>query len=76
MTGAIALIIRYVLLLAGSALVTAGILTAHGASQFCINVQDVADTAATGLVLMLSGGTSVATGIGWRFWAKKHNGLT
>ena len=76
MQGAIALILRYLLLLLGSSLVTAGILTARAETQFCIDVQEVANAAAVGLTMALGGTASVATGIGWRFWAKKRGGLT
>lgn len=72
--GALALVLRYVLLLGGSSLATAGIITATGNSHFCFDAKVVADAAATAITLMLGGGASIATGIGWRLWAKKQPG--
>nr|WP_010392637.1 hypothetical protein [Paracoccus sp. TRP] len=74
--GAIALVLRYILLVGGSALATAGVITATGAEHFCFNVRTVADAVATGVVMLLGGGASVVGGIGWRFWAKKRGGVT
>lgn len=74
--GALALVIRYALLLGGSSLATAGIITATGNSHFCFDAKLVADAAATGISLALGGGTSVATSIGWRWWVKKRGGVT
>lgn len=74
--GALALVLRYILLIGGSALASAGVITATGNNHFCFDVVTVANAGATAVALMLGGGLSVVSGIGWRFWAKKHDGLT
>ena len=75
-TGAMALFFRYVLLIGGTSLATAGVITATGNSHFCFDARLVADAAAQAVGLMFGGGASVAAGIGWRWWAKKRGGVT
>lgn len=74
--GAFALIFRYVLLLGGSALATAGVISATGNSHFCFDARVVADAAATGVAMALGGGASVSAGVAWRWWAKRRGGVT
>lgn len=75
--GPISLAIRYVLLVGGGALAMAGVITSTAdPGIFCFDSKHVADMAATGIALTLSGGVSTAAGIGWRFWAKKRGGVT
>lgn len=74
--GALALVLRYVLLLGGSALATAGIITGTGNGYFCFDSRLVADAAANAAAMLLGGGVSVVAGIGWRAWAKRRGGLT
>lgn len=73
--GPLALTIRYVLLIGGTALSTAGVITATGNNHFCFDAVAVANTAAAGLVMALGGSGAVVGGIGWRFWAAKKNGV-
>ncbi len=74
--GPFALVLRYILLLAGSALATAGIITAAGPDLYCFSPKVVADAATTGLIMLLGGGASVAGSIAWRAWAKVRGGVT
>lgn len=74
--GSLALVLRYLLLIGGSSLATAGIIADTGNGHFCFDTRLVADAAASGIALALGGGASVVAGIGWRFWAKKRGGLT
>ncbi len=74
--GSIALIIRYILLIGGGGLASAGIIAATGNDHFCFDAKVVADAAATGIALAMGGGASVAAGIGWRWWARKRGGVT
>lgn len=74
--GTIAMVLRYALLLGGSSLATAGIITATGNSHFCFDARVVADAAANAIVMVSGGGASVAAGVAWRWWAKKRGGVT
>lgn len=74
--GVLALFLRYVLLIGGSALATAGWITQTGASHFCFDARVVADAAATAAAMMMGGGASVAAGIGWRWWVRRRGGVT
>ena len=74
--GALALVFRYVLLLGGSSLATAGIITSTGNSHFCFDARLVADAAATAVAMMMGCGASIAAGVGWRWWAKRRGGVT
>lgn len=75
--GAIALVIRYILLIGGGALASAGVITATAdLGYYCFDTRHVADAAATAFALILGGGASTAVGIGWRFWAKRKGGVT
>lgn len=75
--GAIALIVRYILLIGGGALASAGVITATAdLGYYCFDTRHVADAMATGVALMLGGGTSAVIGVGWRFWAKRKGGVT
>ena len=65
--GTLALFIRYILLIGGGALASAGVITSSGElGLYCFDAAHVADTAASAIILMLGGGASVAAGIGWR----------
>lgn len=75
--GAIALVVRYVLLIGGGALASAGVITATAdLGYYCFDTRHVADAVATGIALALGGGASAAIGVGWRFWAKRKGGVT
>lgn len=74
--GSIALVLRYVLLLGGSALATMGWIAQTGTTTFCFDTKSVAEYSATALVMLLGGGTSILGGIGWRFLAKARGGVT
>ncbi len=75
--GAIALVVRYILLIGGGALASAGIITATAdLGYYCFDTRHVADAVAAGIALMAGGGASAAIGVGWRFWAKRNGGLT
>lgn len=75
--GTIALVIRYLLLIGGGALASAGIITATAdLGYYCFDSKVVADAATSAIALGMSGGASVLAGIGWRAWAKARNGLT
>lgn len=75
--GSLALVIRYLLLIGGGGLASAGIITATpDLGYYCFDTKVVADATATGIALALGGGVSVVGGIGWRFWAKKGGGVT
>ena len=73
--GAIALVIRYILLIGGGALAGAGIITSTAdLGYYCFDSKHVADALATAVALMLGGGASAVAGISWRFWVKKQGG--
>lgn len=75
--GAIALVVRYILLIGGGALASAGAITATAdLGYYCFDTRHVADAVATGVALMLGGGASAVIGVGWRFWAKRKGGVT
>lgn len=74
--GPLALLIRYFLLIGGASLATAGWITQTGPSHFCFDARAVADGAAAAIAMMGGGGASVAAGVAWRWWARKHNGVT
>lgn len=75
--GSIALIIRYILLIGGGGLASAGIITATAdLGYYCFDSKVVADAAGSAIALALGGGASVAAGIGWRWWARKRGGVT
>lgn len=75
--GSIGLVIRYILLIGGGALAMAGVITSTGdLGYYCFDTKVVADAAANAIVMILTGGGSVAAGIGWRFWAKARGGVT
>lgn len=74
--GSLALIIRYVLLLGGSSLATAGIISSTGNGHYCFDAALVADSAATALALILGGGASAGASMLWRGWAKRKGGVT
>lgn len=76
MKGTIALVIRYILLVGGGGLASAGIITATGNDHFCFDAKVVADAASAALAMTLGGGLSVATGIGWRALIKRKGGVT
>lgn len=76
-TGALALVIRYVLVIGGSFLAGAGVITATAdIGYYCFDSKHVATVAANAVALVLGGGASAAIGIGWRFIAKKKCGVT
>ena len=76
-TGALALVIRYVLIIGGGALAMAGVITSTAdPGIFCFDSKHVADMAANAVALMLGGGVSAGVGIGWRFLVKKKGGVT
>lgn len=73
--GTIALIIRYILLIGGGALASAGVITSSGELGFyCFDAGHVAEVAASAIAMMLGGGASVAAGIGWRALIKRLPG--
>ena len=74
--GALALVIRYLLLIGGTALATTGVITATSATHFCFDAKIVADAVAAAVAMMLGGGASVLGGIVWRTWAKRRGGVT
>lgn len=76
LNGTIALIIRYILLIGGGALASAGLITATGNEHFCFDAKMLADTAAAAITMMLGGGASVVAGIGWRALVKRQGGVT
>lgn len=76
LNGALALLIRYILLTGGSALATAGIITAGGGETFCFDATATANAAAAGVAMALGGGASVSAGVAWRWWAKRRGGVT
>ncbi|MGD9918590.1 MAG: hypothetical protein AB7U46_11250 [Paenirhodobacter sp.] len=75
--GTIALIIRYVLLIGGGALASAGVITATGdLGYYCFDAKVVADATSTAIALALGGSTSICVGILWRAVAKRLGGIT
>ena len=75
--GTIALIIRYVLLIGGGALASAGVITATGdLGYYCFDAKVVADATSTAIALAFGGGTSIGIGILWRAVAKRLGGIT
>lgn len=74
--GPLALIFRYVLLIGGGALASAGWITQTGVSHFCFDAKVVADNAAVAVAMIGSGNAAIAAGVGWRWWAKKRGGVT
>lgn len=73
--GTLALVIRYILLIGGGALASAGIITSSGELGFyCFDAKTVADAAASAIAMTLGGGASVAAGIGWRALVKRLPG--
>lgn len=75
--GTIALIIRYVLLIGGGALASAGVITATGdLGYYCFDAKVVADATSTAIALALGGSTSIGVGILWRAVAKRLGGIT
>jgi hypothetical protein len=74
--GALALSIRYVLLIGGGALAGAGIITQTGVNHFCFDAKTVADAAAVGATMIAGGGAATSAGVVWRWWAKKRGGVT
>lgn len=76
-TGALALVIRYILLIGGGALAMAGVITSTAdVGYFCFDSKHVATVAANAVAMILGGGLSAGVGIGWRFLAKKKGGVT
>lgn len=75
--GSLALIIRYILLIGGGALASAGLITATAdLGYYCFDAKTVADGAASAILMALGGGVSVATSIGWRALVKRVGGVT
>lgn len=75
--GTIALIIRYILLIGGGALASAGVITATaGLGYYCFDAKVVAEATSTAIVMALGGGTSIGIGIVWRTIAKRLGGIT
>lgn len=74
--GPLALLIRYFLLIGGASLATAGWITQTGPSHFCFDARAVGDGVAAAVVMIGGGGTSIAAGVAWRWWARKRGGLT
>lgn len=75
--GTFALVIRYILLVGGGALASAGVITATAdLGYYCFDSKVVADAATSAIAMGASGGASVLAGIGWRAWAKRNKGLT
>lgn len=76
-TGALALVIRYILLIGGGALAMAGVITSTAdVGYFCFDSKHVATVAANAVAMILGGGGLAGVGIGWRFLAKKKGGVT
>lgn len=75
--GSLALVIRYILLVGGGALAMAGVITSTAdTGYYCFDAKIVADAAANAIAMVLGGGISVATGIGWRSLVKRIGGVT
>lgn len=74
--GALALALRQILLIVGGGLATAGVVASTGNGHFCVDTAHVANASATALVLLIGGGASTVTSLGWRVWAKNRNGTT
>lgn len=73
--GPIALFLRYLLMLAGSSLVTVGILT-PSPTGFCLDLGTASDVISSQMFAWLSGLFAIVSAVVWRFYAKVRGGTT
>ena len=76
LVGIVALIIRYLLIMGGSALAGLGLVQANGLSAYCVDVSTFSNGAASYIIQIIGGFSAIAASIIWRSIAKVKGGVT